>query len=323
MLRPAEQIPPFQNSGRMPSDKSGRVNKREAFEKIKRLLGSISGEINQDLAKYAETGVTGFVSPDCSINMRAFEGKAGFDKDSIDRDEAQIRERQIDFSNAKSERTREFYAEKKGQKTMTIDEVIEAWKDNREKSLSSKLEMSVTSVFHKVLKSEFLVVRASTYDDYHNGADTVIVNKETGDVICAIDEFNDEGDRSAAKQQKAKKTDNRGASIRYGLTFKKDNVDGAPKLAVGPLSNIPVFYLKLSREELESLLTGMDYSSTDRLNPVELEIFDKLTAYLGEQAGELEGKTTNSNLAANIKRAINSIDRMMALRQEKFGQQLH
>lgn len=317
MFKPSEQIPSHQNTNRISSDKSARVNKREAFEKLKRLLDSISGEINQDLAKHAETGAADFVAPDCTINMRAFEGKAGFSKENIDQDETQIRERQIDFSNANSERTREFY--KTEHRAETLDEVLKVWKDNREKSLSSKLEMAVSGVFHKVLKSEFLVVRASTYDDYYNGADTIIVNKQTGDIICAIDEFNDQGDRSAAKQQKAKKTDNRGAAIKYGLTFEKDSASGAPKLAVGPLKNIPVFYLKLSREELESLLTGMDYGSTDRLAPVELEIFDKLTAYLGEQASELEAKTTNYYLTANLKQAGNSLKRMAEIRKEKFG----
>lgn len=283
---------------------------------MKRLLESISGEINRDLSRYHEEERAAFVGPDCTINMRAFAGRTGFDKESLGRDEASVLERQIDFAGARSERVREFYRQEHGAETM--DDLIRAWKANREKSASSKLEMAVTGVFHKVLKSEFLVVRSSTYDDYHNGADTIIVNKETGDVICAIDEFHDQGDRTAAKADKARKTDGRGTGIKYGLTFEKDAA-GASKLAAGPIRNIPIFYLKLSREELESLLAGMDCGSTDQLAPVELETFDKLTGYLEKQAGELESRILNPALAENLKRATKSIKRMAEIRQEKFG----
>jgi hypothetical protein len=314
MLRPAEQIPTNQHaSSRIPSDRRGRDNKHEAFERLKQLLISISGEINQDMAKYAEPGKTAFVAPDCTINMRAFKGKAGFDEASIGRDEAKIHESQIGFSSAMSPNVQAFH------KVNTADGVIDKWITNKEKSLSNRLEMSVTGVFHKMLKSEFLVVRSSTYDDYYNGADTVIVNKETGDIICAIDEYNAEGDRSDAKQKKAQKTDNRGANLRYGLTFEKGAAESAPKLVVGPIRNIPVFYLKLTRDQLDPLLSGMDYSSTDRLAPVELEVFDKLTADLHAQASELKGKSTNPALAANLERAVNSVKRMIEIRQEKFS----
>jgi pyruvate dehydrogenase complex dehydrogenase (E1) component len=101
-------------------------------------------------------------------------------------------------------------------------------------------------VFHRILGREFVVASASVYDDYFNGIDTVLVDKETGDVICALDEVHDEEGR--ARHQKKiesiiKTAKKGGAKIKYGITFEKDDKTGANKLVQKTISNIPKFYL--------------------------------------------------------------------------------
>lgn len=56
----------------------------------------------------------------------------------------------------------------------------------------SVFEMLKTAIMNKKLAGQFIVVRSSYYDDYCNGVDNVIVHKETGDIICAIDDCSQE-----------------------------------------------------------------------------------------------------------------------------------
>mgnify|MGYP001011442100 FL=1 len=96
--------------------------------------------------------------------------------------------------------------------------MLEDWHNKKRETKSAMLEMLVTTVFYKALGKDYLVVRSSTYDDYKNGVDLIIVNKKTGEVIGTFDEVHDRrfGDRTAEKNQKIiKQAKNGGVSIEY------------------------------------------------------------------------------------------------------------
>lgn len=59
---------------------------------------------------------------------------------------------------------------------------------SREKNPANIAEIATTLLFDKVLNKDFIIVRASTYDDYENGADHLIIDKQSGAVICGLDE---------------------------------------------------------------------------------------------------------------------------------------
>ena len=170
--------------------------------------------------------------------------------------------------------------------------------------------MAVTVLLDKAIGSRFVVVRASNYDDYRNGVDNVIVDKETGAVICGFDEvIGHEGDDGAEKKSdKIKKIMARGgASLKYGLGFNQEN-----ELGVKSLNNLPAFYLSLSKQELQSLLVSLDKDKDD-LSESEQSIMNKFVDSLENQREDLLPESVNSALQDNLNRFQESLMEMKRL----------
>jgi len=85
----------------------------------------------------------------------------------------------------------------------------------------TQFEILKTALFHKKLKGQFIVVRASRFDDILNGVDNVLVDRRTGKVVCAFDEVSDNVDIDY--RRKRAKLDNQntseGAQLKYGLSL--------------------------------------------------------------------------------------------------------
>lgn len=213
--------------------------------------------------------------------MAGFAQSAGGTRPDVlvERDLAQVREKEIEFSSANNPNVQKFYREK------TPEGVVKKWKENKAESKSGQMEMAMTILLHKLLKDNFLVVRTSEYDDYVNGVDNLILNKETGDVICAFDEVHEggRGERTEKKIEKIqKKAKKGGAKVNYGVSLAQG------KIARASLGNIPVFYLGLRQDELESLLRNLG-NPDEAMNDAEFSVFQKLVGSLREQKTMLEG----------------------------------
>jgi hypothetical protein len=144
--------------------------------------------------------------------------------------------------------------------------------------------MAITSILYKFLHEDFVVARASHYDDFKGGVDNVIVNKRTGEVVCAFDEVYDgyKPDRLSGKVEKVvKKAKAGGAEIKYGFTFGRDE-QGKRTLLRQAIKNIPTFYLSLSTGELDKLLSDMDFSTIGSLTTSEAGVFNRLLDSLAE-----------------------------------------
>lgn len=182
------------------------------------------------------------------------------------------------------------------------------WRSDREKSAPAICEKALTLLFDQVLRQEFIVVRASTYDDYKNGADQLIIDKETGAVICGLDDvLGHEGDDGGAKKAAllAKRMATGGAMIKYGLAT------SARGLERQSFSNVPLFYFSLSKEELGELLVYLESGAIELNGPVK-EIYKKLVQSLTLQAQNyLESPAVTGSLATNISNLQPSLERML------------
>ena len=172
---------------------------------------------------------------------------------------------------------------------------VELWQQSKDKNPATITEMAVTASLHRLLSERFIVARASTYDDYRYGIDNVLIDKETGAVVCGLDEvLGHEGDDGASKkEEKIKKILAKGgASLKYGATLK----DG--KLERQSLKNIPTFYLSLSKEELDNLLKDLknNNEATDR----ERALAAKIILSLEQQAERNRVEVKNNVLADNF-----------------------
>lgn len=165
---------------------------------------------------------------------------------------------------------------------------LEDWQRSTEKNPANLTEMALTLLLHKELGDDFIVARASKYDDYNHGVDQVIIHIPSGEIVCGFDAvIGHQGDDGGAKKEGkiARMLAKGGARLKYGAKLE----DG--RLVRAAAKNLPVFYLAISKEELGALLKSI--SQAPRASqPIEDQIFEKFLNSLEEQSA----KTKESGL---------------------------
>lgn len=199
---------------------------------------------------------------DCRIDISAFDKT--YNKEEIEKDEKEVN------------RLNKVFAEKEN-----LD--VEKWMGSKILKPEEQLEMLTTIVFHKNLDSNFVVVRASEYDDYINGVDNIIIHKKSGKVICAFDEVTNFNKRNkyfkSKKETILEKNNKDGVEIKYGITFQNEG----EKMNLEKLSHIPIFHLSLSRREIKKELVEFSYENAEK------ELFKKLSSQIVNQIREMGG----------------------------------
>lgn len=317
-----------------PSPETGprRVESRteqSPYEKLSGLLTCIAEEINQEHIASSEQPIVG---EDCSLNTEAFQEPNGFySEEEIIWDTQTARDNEISWASADNPRVQEFcidelkreYKKRYGKEwqgryeqdygSKTPEEIVF---ENKKRSYGSLLEMAVTSVFYKMLKSEFLVVRSALYDDQQNGVDHLIVRRSDGALIGAFDEVNDErgGKRFEKKLERVQtKAQKGGTRVKYGITFERGKQG---QLIKKQLRNVPTFYLPLSTQELKGLLADMSYDINQPPTKTEQKVFNQLVDFLGEQVRSLQGdKNIKGPVGDNLNRFASSLGQMKKISQ--------
>jgi hypothetical protein len=181
-----------------------------------------------------------------------------------------------------------------GRGTPEFNRIISDWKERSKQSKANKIEQAIMLLFYKFLKEEFIVVRSAVYDDYKAGVDNLIVNKRTGEVICAIDDFHEgEHDRNKAEKTK-RKAEKGGSTVHFGLGVK----DG--KIIRTKMENLPVFYLGISSESFEALMQSMGGDINSPLSPKEKEVFLEFVSSLQAQQQAMAELTLKPKIQANV-----------------------
>lgn len=254
---------------------------REMWTKgLNKLLKAVSEKTNNELG-------TNLLNPDGTIRMNSFkkgEGGPYKNEGEFKKDKHFVEEMDKKWSRKSGQTAAEFLEE-------------------REFRHGSLWEKAVTIVFNKILKSNFIAARASRFDDYANGIDTLIIDKETGEVICAFDEVSAEKESEIDKNKCKKveeKNESGGAKIKYGITFEEG------KLIKGAIDNIPVFSLRLSGSELIETLQKMNFDSLKKMDESELKLFDKLMLSMEKQIEGFQDikiiKDKKDNLLKSLKK---------------------
>ena len=183
---------------------------------------------------------------------------------------------------------------------------------DREKNPSNITEIATTLLFDKILGQEFIIVRASTYDDYENGADQLIIDKKTGAVICGVDDvIGNVGDDGGEKKEEKmrRKMLGGGARIKYGATCRPDG-----KLVRKELGHIPLFYFALSKAELNDLLKSLTANPASASpDQTEKSIYAKLINSLQQQPKHyIYNKDLHPQLRKNLENFQMSLAKMMS-----------
>ncbi len=284
----------------------------QSYSRLKGLMKTIVDEIREDLRKnFAQEN--GFVDSDGSIRMNNFydsnvENQKEFaEKSQDDKKAVDLQERHwagLDSNESKINRARAY-----GLPENADDKaILQAYRRHKETSLPNQLEMAITILLHKRFGDRYVVVRASKYDDYFNGIDNVLVNKETGDVICAFDEvrMDERSDRDTHKKERSrKKASEGGASLKYGFRIQNN------KILKQTIHSIPIFCLGLDSQDCSDLINNISYTDkatnptlrVQPMNDTEERILQKLLDSIREQRDRLLED-------ANVQNHISVIDNL-------------
>jgi hypothetical protein len=266
-------------------------------------IGDISQEINQEMKDIY--GVENFLNADGSINMESYAKRNAFSEGELIADERKIEDKEREWSGVLNENRKAYYLEKFG--ANTAEEMVAAFKKERAGSKNKKMEMVAMSVLYKVLKDEFIVVHSSVYDDYFKGIDTILVNKKTGDVICAFDEVHDYhgNPRFDIKLGRVKNIAQlSGKRIKYGFTVKNN------KIVEGEMSRLPVFLLSLGSKEIDDAFSGISLDVKGDPNEVELRIMEKFIENLYNQLRIIKNSKPSFLIKDNLAKFEQSLRRM-------------
>lgn len=151
-----------------------------------------------------------------------------------------------------------------------------------------KLEMLAYAIFYKKLNNRFIVARSSVYDDIKNKADTLILDRETGGLVCAFDEVGDTSGAEYQRKQKAvleRNRDKQGVNLKYGLRLEKNNDE--MKFSLGEVRNVPIFYIALPKDRIEKGIANF-LPSEKESSEFEERLFQYFIASIDAQIKGLE-----------------------------------
>ncbi len=247
---------------------------KKPWEKLHDTMANISVQINQEAQE--KFGLQNLVDSEGQIQIQGYEDLYG--TNDIKKCEQRVHECEVYFSGADKESRQEYFKTQFGIEGEQA--IINKSQQERKKQKSFQMELAVTALLYKVLNDRYMVVRTSKFDDYVNGADNIIIDKQTGTVVCAFDEGHDYGDGKTTKKKISNVFDtakNGGAKIHFGLAME----DGQLKRT--QLKNLPAFFLGLDTEHLDDLISDMTSNESSELTKVEQQIFELLMQSIDKQ----------------------------------------
>lgn len=246
------------------SPKSREYVSQETSEKLTFLTKSFA-------EKWKELGI--IVTSDCRVDMDNFKGI--YSDTSIQSDKHFIEKHQSKF----------------GEKDASF-------------GIAEAVELLTTVIWNKTLGDNLVVVRSSMFDDIANGVDHLVLEKNTGKVICFIDEVSSLD--SPTMHKKKSKTPFR-KDIKYGFTIENNRAN------LKELKNIPVFYLGTPGSQINWLTR--DLAETISSTPTKREL-SLINFYLKSLVLQIMERS----LEKDAKDLLNLVPESILSEMKKFAQ---
>lgn len=197
-----------------------------------------------------------------------------------------------------------------------VADATRVWKDSE--SEGERLEMLAYAVFWKNLREKFIVARASRHDGDINKVHTVLLEKETGALVCAFDEVSDTSGVDYDRKMEAVRKQNveeGGTTLKYGLRVE---ARGDKKAVVsGIATNIPLFYIALPKDRVDKGIREFA-PSPEKQSEFEKKLFEYFIKTILSQISALElySNRMEHALRERLKRFENAIEKF---RTEQSG----
>ncbi len=228
------------------------------------------------------------VGPDGRLKMFLYGDVLG--KENVQLDIGFVRSRKSEWAGLDQPGNRERHIERLGLTAMaqrsTPDQLTDALLNRLDKEKNATggnlTEVVATMLFHRGLPERYITVRAAAYDDLKNGLDTIIVDAETGDVVCTFDEvLGQAGDQRVQEKRQAQEAaiEKGGVMLKYGFTIENG------QMVKKSFDHVPVFRLQMNSADMNAALVEMDAPDSE-LGPVGQELLSQLLDSLGQQTDE-------------------------------------
>jgi len=218
----------FRKEGVLEVQSGQKETRKEGLEGLRDYIKEMSLELKKE-------GVP--VNEKARIDINKFEGV--YSKQSIESDRAWIKD-------LKGRWERSAAAESHWSWAFPKEKAI------RDIPMGDVFEMLTTSILYKNLRKDFIVTRTSEYDDARNKVDNIILERETGNIVCAFDEIGvASGERFEEKRNKVleRNWQRGGADLKYGISLEKKL--GRMELKKGAVYQIPLFTLLFPKKKLK------------------------------------------------------------------------
>jgi len=133
-------------------------------------------------------------------------------------------------------------------KKVSKEEIGRRIKMEKEKAHSAEMFEKLTTalLYKRFLKEGFIVVRSSSFDDANNKVDTLMIDLDTGEIICAFDETTAGTNEQRGKSDAIEEINIKGGTkIKYGLGVAQDENDNQGDLTKSKVSGIPIFVVSM------------------------------------------------------------------------------
>jgi len=237
---------------------------REAFEQREsdadlalRALAKYSGKLNEGLG-FELLDDEGRLRPEVFID----EEQRGYEADEVAADLDHVRRKEIMYAGLDNEKVVKFKATEVGLNTEgvvheeLISQLLKLEARRKYKHAGSQAEVAIPLALAEALGDRYLVVRTSEYDDFEAGVDHLIIDRQTGLVVCAIDEVVESGRTVEKQERSAAKLRRGGSSVKYGL---KD-VNG--QLVKGRLNHLATFIMPIEKQNISGCLKELAEGQT-------------------------------------------------------------
>ena len=206
-----------------------------------------------------------------------------------------INEREKSWSPLANEQSRAFHIDRyqvsvhEKSREEIDDEILTRWRTETDFKDTRLVEMAVTACLSRALGKRWVVAGTTKYDDYKHGVDQVIVDRTTGQVVAAFDDFANtaSSERKESKYQQVHESARKGgAKITFGFSF------SVGKLIRRRLQHVPVFALETSKSEAVAALQEMSQTLEREPGEKERALSKKLITSLVKQANTLAKDTS-------------------------------
>lgn len=173
------------------------------------------------------------------------------------------------------------------------------------------LEIFKTAILNSILNKRYLVIRASKYDDYFNGVDNIILDKNSGEVIAAIDDVADlTSSRFYNKKNEIIKINlESGVKIKYGIGLTGEEKTGEI-IPVANLYGLPIFYIAIAENILFELVEKFgEYTDKEKMKILDwiVKLIELLISEIELKLGFQRTEYQNQNELRRLNERLNKL----------------